>query len=51
MLPPDLVGIDTMKQHERWAGMLLDKAGVQHHWHQEDSELWRRSPFAGEVSL
>lgn len=45
MLPPDLAGMAKMKQHERWAGMLLDKAGVQHHWHSEGLEMWRGSPF------
>ena len=32
-LAPDLAGMARMKQHERWAGMLLRKAGVQQRWH------------------
>lgn len=50
-VPPDLAGMARMKQHERWAGMLLEKAGVQQHWHWEGLEMWRGSPFVGEVYL
>lgn len=37
-LAPDLAGMARMKQHERWAGMLLRKAGVQQRWHWEWGE-------------
>lgn len=50
-LPPDLAGMGRMKQHERWAGMLLKKAGVQQLRHWEGLEMWRGSPFVGEVYL
>lgn len=50
-LPPDLAGMGRMKQHERWAGMLQEKAGVQQRRHWEGLEMWRGSPFVGEVYL
>lgn len=50
-LPPDPAGMARMKQHERWAGMLLEKAGVQQHRHWARLEMWRGSPFVGEVYL
>lgn len=48
-LPPDLTGTARMKQHERWSGMLPEKAGVQQRWQRAGLEMWRGSPFVGEV--
>lgn len=50
-LPHDLAGMARMKQHERWAGMLQEKAGVQQPRHWEGLEMWRGSPFVGEVCM
>lgn len=44
-LTADPVGTARMKQHERWAGMLLEKAGVQQHWHRAGLEMVRGKAF------
>lgn len=44
-LPLDLAGMVRMKQHERWAGMLLEKAGVQQLRHWEGLEIVERQPL------
>lgn len=53
-LLPDRAGTARIKQHKRWAGMLLEKAGLQQCRHQGGLLMWRGRPsfsFLEEVHL